>query len=137
LISAAALRNLGDRFDLTLTSVTDPTFLTAGDNLFGYSFGDWVDVGNKVQGFTTQDLGEYILFLRDGVKTAGMFYLVPNSFRSHAPLRACCLQSLSKKLQSLLPDATKWCYVVYNQGGSSSLLEGALRCATWCPYMSS
>ena len=29
-----------------------------------------------------------------------------NSFRSHATLRACCLQSLSKKLQSLLPDAT-------------------------------
>ena len=41
-----------------------------------YSFGDWVDIGNEVQRFTTQDFGEYILFLGDGVKTAGIFYLV-------------------------------------------------------------
>jgi hypothetical protein len=101
-----AAQEFGDRFNLSLKSVTDTTFLTADGVLLGHSFGDWVDFGNQVQRFTTQDFGEYILFLRDGVKTVSIFYLVPNSFRSHATLRACCLQSLSEKLHSLLPDAT-------------------------------
>jgi hypothetical protein len=71
-----AAQEFGDRFNLSKKSVTDTTFLTADDVFFGYSFGDRVDIGNKVQRFTTQDFGEYILFLRDGVKTAGIFYLV-------------------------------------------------------------
>jgi hypothetical protein len=101
-----AAQEFGDRFNLSLKSVTDTTSLAADGVILGHSFGEWVDIGNQVQRFTTQDFGEYILFLRHGIKTVGIFYLVPNSFRSHAPLRACCLQSLSEKLQSLLPDAT-------------------------------
>ena len=66
--------------------MTDTTFLTADDDFLGYSFGDWVDIGNKVQRFTTQDFGEYILFLGDGVKTAGIFYLVQLvSLTRHSP----------------------------------------------------
>jgi hypothetical protein len=60
--------------------VTDTTFLTADGDFFGYSFGDWVDFGNRAPGFTTQGLGEYILFLRGGVKTAGLFHLVLTRF---------------------------------------------------------
>ena len=79
-----AAQEFGDRFDLSLKSVTDTTFLTADGDFFGYSFGDWVDIGNEVQRFTTQDFGEYIFFLRDGIKAVGIFYLVPNSFRSRS-----------------------------------------------------
>jgi hypothetical protein len=80
-------QKFGDRFNLSKKSVTDTTFLTADDDFFGISFGDWVDIGNKVQRFTTQDFGEYILFLRDGVKTVSIFYLVLTRF-AHTPLSA-------------------------------------------------
>jgi hypothetical protein len=61
--------------------VTDTTFLTADGDVFGSSFRDaGVGFGNRVSGFTTQGLGEYILFLRGGVKTAGLFYLVLTRF---------------------------------------------------------
>ena len=77
------------KFNLSLASVKDPTFLTAGDQFFGYPFADWIDVGNQVpaKDFTARDFGEYLNFLRDdNNKTVSIFYLVPNSFRS--PLSA-------------------------------------------------
>ena len=81
------------KYNLTVKSLADQTFLTAGDDLFGSSFGDWVEAGNHAP-FNATDLENYNDCLQRGVKTVNI-YLALNRLekRCHAehafaPLRS-------------------------------------------------
>ena len=67
------------KYNLTLKSLADQTFLTAGDNLFGCSFGDWVDGGNHAP-FNATDLENYKDCLQSDIKTVSNIYLALNRF---------------------------------------------------------
>jgi hypothetical protein len=45
-MDGVSAEKLANKYNLTAKSLQDQTFLTAGDNLFGCSFGDWVGGGN-------------------------------------------------------------------------------------------
>jgi hypothetical protein len=60
-------KEFANKYNLTVKSLTDQTFLTAGDKLFGCSFGDWVDRGNHAD-FNATDLRNYIHCLQSVAK---------------------------------------------------------------------
>ena len=90
------------KYNLTLKSLADQTFLTAGDNLFGSTFGDWVDAGNLAP-FNATDLENYKDCLQSDIKTVSNIYLALNRF-AH-PSARISLQGFLEKIYDDLPPA--------------------------------
>jgi hypothetical protein len=90
------------KYNLTLKSLADQTFLTAGDNLFGCSFGDWVDGGNHAD-FNATDLRNYIDCMQSGIKTVSNIYLALHRF-AH-PSARISLQGYLDQIYDDLPPA--------------------------------
>jgi hypothetical protein len=82
--------------------LTDQTFLTAGDELLGSTFGDWVEAGNHAP-FNATDLGNYKDCLQSNIKTVSNIYLALNRF-AH-PSARISLQGYLEQIIDDLPPA--------------------------------
>jgi hypothetical protein len=72
-------QEFANKYNLTVKSVTDQTFLTAGDNLCGCKFGEWVEGGNHAE-FNATDLRNYKNCLQSDTKSVSNIYLALNRF---------------------------------------------------------
>ena len=95
-------QEFANKYNLTVKSVTEQTFLTAGDNLFGSTFGDWVDAGNLAP-FNATDLENYKDCLQSDIKTVSNIYLALNRF-AH-PSARISLQDYLEQIFDDLPPA--------------------------------
>ena len=94
-MDGVSAEKLANKYNLTAKSLQDQTFLTAGDNLFGCSFGDWVDGGNHAP-FNATDLENYKDCLQSDIKTVSNIYLALNRF-AH-PSARISLQGFLEKI---------------------------------------
>jgi hypothetical protein len=72
-------QEFANKYNLTVKSVTDQTFLTAGDNLCGCTFGEWVEGGNHAE-FNATGLRNYKDCLQSDIKSVSNIYLALNRF---------------------------------------------------------
>jgi hypothetical protein len=102
-LHGVSAKNFAHKYNLAVKSLTDQIFLTAGDNLFGCSLGDWVDGGNLAD-FNETGLRNYIDCLQSGNTTVSNIYLALNRF-AH-PSARISLQGYLEKIYDDLPIAS-------------------------------